>query len=129
MKIEAYNPEEARAFAEKWLPAWTGNNPERLPSFYTEDAFYSDPVIPKGVQGKKELLEYFKKLLARNPNWVWTQSSSTPLQDGFVNFWKAEIPTGNETVICHGVCLVQLRDELIYRNQVYFDPSELRKKL
>jgi hypothetical protein len=22
--------EEARNFAEKWLPAWTGNNPERL---------------------------------------------------------------------------------------------------
>jgi hypothetical protein len=25
---------EARAFADKWLPAWSGNNPELLASFY-----------------------------------------------------------------------------------------------
>lgn len=129
MQIQAYSPEEAKAFAEKWLPAWTGNKPELLASFYTEDAFYSDPVIPQGVQGKKALLEYFTKLLARNPNWVWTQTRSTPLQDGFANFWKAIIPTGNETVTCHGVCLVQIRSGLIYRNEVFFDASELRKKL
>ncbi|GEM_PF-6620569 len=50
MQIKTYSPQEAKAFAEKWLPAWTGNNPELLASFYTEDAFYSDPVIPRGVQ-------------------------------------------------------------------------------
>ncbi len=129
MQIEAYSPEEAKIFAEKWLPAWSGNNPELLASFYTDDVFYSDPVIPQGVNGKEALLAYFKKLLARNPNWIWTQSRSTPLQDGFANFWKAEIPTGGETVIIHGVCLVQIRDGLIYRNEVFFDPSELRKNL
>jgi hypothetical protein len=31
---------EAKRFAEKWLPAWTGNDPEWLASFYSEDAFY-----------------------------------------------------------------------------------------
>lgn len=129
MQMKAYNAEEAKIFAEKWLPAWTGNNPELLASFYTEDVFYSDPVIPEGLQGKKALLEYFTTLLERNPNWVWTQTRSTPLQDGFANFWKAVIPTGNEIVICKGVCLVQIRDGLIYRNEVFFDPSELRKKL
>ncbi len=128
MQIDAYSSQEAKAFAEKWLPAWTGNNPELLASFYTEDSFYSDPVIPRGVQGKKALLEYFRKLLAKNPHWVWTQTSATPLQDGFVNFWKAEIPAGDTKVICHGICLVQLRQGLIYRNQVFFDPSELQKR-
>jgi hypothetical protein len=28
------NADEARAFAEKWLPAWTGNNPGLLAGFY-----------------------------------------------------------------------------------------------
>ena len=39
---------EARQFAEAWLPAWTGNNPEHLGGFYSEDAFYLDPAISKG---------------------------------------------------------------------------------
>jgi hypothetical protein len=45
---------EARAFASRWLPAWTGNDPERLAS-YTEDAFYSDPAVPDGIEGRDAL--------------------------------------------------------------------------
>jgi ketosteroid isomerase-like protein len=47
---------EARRFAEAWLPAWTGNNPEHLVSFYFDDAFYLDPGIPEGVKGKPALI-------------------------------------------------------------------------
>jgi hypothetical protein len=28
--------DEARAFASSWLPAWTGNDPEKLADFYSE---------------------------------------------------------------------------------------------
>jgi len=42
--------EEAMRFADKWLPAWTGNDPERLASFYAEDAFYLDPGVPNGLR-------------------------------------------------------------------------------
>jgi ketosteroid isomerase-like protein len=52
--------EEARNFAERWLPAWTGNNPERLADFYSDDAIYLDPGVPGGVMGKPALLAYFK---------------------------------------------------------------------
>jgi len=55
---------QARAFAERWLPAWSGNNPESLASFYSEDAFYLDPAVPDGIRGKPALLAYFRKLLA-----------------------------------------------------------------
>jgi len=127
MQINAYSPEEAKAFAEKWLPAWSGNRPELLASFYTDDVFYCDPAIPQGVKGKDALLTYFKRLLAWKPNWVWTQTRSTPLQEGFANFWKAEIPFEKEVVTIHGLCLVQLREELIYRNEVFFDPSKLQE--
>lgn len=49
MQFEGPTREEARAFAERWLPAWSGNRPELLVSFYSEDAFYADPAIPAGV--------------------------------------------------------------------------------
>jgi ketosteroid isomerase-like protein len=84
--------EEARQFAEQWLPAWTGNDPERLAAFYSEDAFYLDPAVPSGIQGKAALLRYFRKLLAAFPDWVWTQREAIPMEDGFVNLWHARIP-------------------------------------
>lgn len=33
--LQALGATEARAFAERWLPAWTGVDPERLVAFYT----------------------------------------------------------------------------------------------
>lgn len=125
MEFVGYDAVEAREFAEKWLPAWSGNRPEQLASFYSADAVYSDPGIPAGVSGQEALLAYFKKLLARNPDWVWTHTGSSPLQDGFLNKWHASIPVGAVTVEVGGVCSVQLRDGLIYANHVYFDRSEL----
>ncbi len=117
---------EARKFAEQWLPAWSGNHPERLADFYADDAFYLDPGIPDGVRGKKDLLVYFRKLLAVNPNWVWQQIEGIPLEDGFLNKWLARIPVGSATLEIVGVCFVQLDDAgKIRRNEVYFDRSHL----
>jgi hypothetical protein len=117
---------EARQFAERWLPAWSGNNPELLVSFYAEDAFYLDPGIPGGVKGKSQLLAHFRKLLANNPSWVWTQIEGIPLSDGFLNKWLAKIPVGPITLEIIGVCLVQLDGAgKISRNEVYFDRTSL----
>jgi len=60
---------EAKEFASRWLPAWTGNDPERLVSFYTDDCLYSDPAVPEGIEGKEALLHYFGSLLASFPDW------------------------------------------------------------
>ena len=129
MQFHGMSTVEARAFAEEWLPAWSGNRPELLASFYTDDAFYSDPAVPNGVQGRHALLEYFKKLLSRNPAWVWTHRGSIPLHDGFLNQWHASIPIGKKTVEVDGVCSVQLRDNLIFANHVFFDRSEVLKAI
>ena len=59
--------EKAREFASRWLPAWTGNDPEKLADFYSDDALYLDPAVPGGIRGKDNLLAYFRKLLAQNP--------------------------------------------------------------
>lgn len=129
MTLNALTKKEARKFAEKWLPAWTGNRPEYLASFYTEDAFYLDPTLPKGVTGRTGLTEYFKGLLKNNPDWIWNHSGSIPMKDGFVNQWHASIPVGKKTLDIDGICLVQLRDGLIYANQVYFDTNELMTEI
>ncbi len=118
--------ETAREFASGWLPAWTGNNPEKLAAFYSDDCFYLDPGIPDGINGKKELLSYFRKLLSQNPNWIWSQLEAIPMQGGFLNKWLAEIPVGDEVIRCIGVCLVQFNAQHeICRNEVYFDRTDL----
>lgn len=120
----------AAQFAQRWLPAWTGNDPERLASFYSDDALYVDPGITAGVRGKAALLAYFRKLLAHNPNWVWTQLEAIPMEDGFLNKWLAKIPVGTKTLDVVGVCLVQLDAAgKIRRNEVYFDRTELLSEI
>ena len=125
MELNGLDAQEAKAFAESWLPAWSGNRPELLASYYSTDAFYCDPAIPDGIRGQEALLGYFRKLLAQNPDWVWTHSGSIPLKDGFVNQWHASIPVGGKTLEVDGVCLVQIADGKIYSNQVYFDRTPL----
>ncbi|MCX5851430.1 MAG: hypothetical protein NT072_05175 [Deltaproteobacteria bacterium] len=118
--------EEAREFASRWLPAWTGNEPDKLVDFYSDDAFYLDPTIPKGVQGKGPLIAYFRKLLGQNPYWVWTQIEPIPMEGGFLNKWLARIPVGEKMIECIGVCFVQFDERgKIRRNEVYFDTHEL----
>ena len=124
--VTRMNKKEAKEFALKWLPAWTGNDPEKLAEFYSDDCFYLDPAIPSGVNGKAELLAYFKKLLSQNPDWVWTQIEPIPMEGGFLNKWLAKIPVGQKVIECVGVCFVQFNsDGKIKRNEVYFDRSGL----
>ena len=77
------NEEDAAEFASRWLPAWTGNKPEELASFYSDDCFYSDAGIPNGVRGKVALIDYFRKLLAQNPDWVWSRLRQFPWKAAF----------------------------------------------
>ncbi len=118
--------EEAKEFASRWLPAWTGNRPEKLASYYSGDCFYMDAGIPNGANGKAELIGYFRKLLAQNPEWIWSQIEAIPMEGGFLNTWLAKIPVGEKTLECIGVCFLQFDEQgKIKRNEVYFDRTEL----
>ncbi|MCU0554887.1 MAG: nuclear transport factor 2 family protein [Syntrophales bacterium] len=118
--------EQAREFASRWLPAWTGNEPEKLAAFYSDDALYLDPAVPGGIRGKEKLLAYFRKLLAQNPGWVWTQIEGIPMEGGFLNKWHARIPIGERVIESVGVCFVQFDGQgKIRRNEVYFDRAEM----
>jgi len=117
--------DEARRFSADWLPAWTGNNPNKVASFYTDDVFYLDPSVPDGIEGKPAFVAYLSKLLAHNPDWVWSQIDAIPMEGGFVNIWKLDAPVGDKIVTCRGVCTVKFKDSLISRNEVYFDTMPL----
>ncbi len=116
---------DLKSFCTTWLKAWTGNNPDHLLTFYTDDAFYSDPAKPQGITSREGLRHYFQKLLAKNPHWVWEAEEIFPTEKGFILKWQATIPNNLKTIIKNGMDIVELKDGKICRNEVYFDPQDL----
>lgn len=122
--------EEARAFTDQWLPAWSGNNPERLLAFYADDAFFLDPGRPAGIRGKEQLTAYFTKVLGHNPTWVWSQLEPFPLENGFMNRLQAWIPIGDKTIQCSALCFLLFDEQgKICRNEIYFDRTDLVREI
>ena len=121
--------EKAKEFCERWLPAWTGNRPELLISFYSDDAFYSDPYIPQGLKGKEQLLAYLKKLISIYPNWKYEHVEIFPTENGFTLKWQVSLPMNNDTVVDYGVDIVEISNGKITRNEVYFDTARLMKAI
>ena len=114
-------------FCEQWLNSWTGNKPEQLLSFYSDDAFYSDPANKQGLRGNVELLPYFKKLLKYNPDWKWKAVEIIETAKGFTLKWEATIPVGGAFVKEQGLDIVELSNGKISRNEVYFDRADWLK--
>lgn len=119
------NPDALRDFCMRWLATWTGNRPDELLGFYTEDCYYQDPGRPTGLRGHVELRPYLEKLLRANPQWTWEAVEILPTELGFCCKWRATIPHGERVVTEVGLDLVELRGERISRNEVYFDRTQL----
>ncbi len=117
--------DELFEFCEKWLHAWTGNNPEKLMDYYTEDALYVDPANRDGLRGKAEIREYFEKLLDVYRDWVWKPIEVFPIESGTIVKWECTIPVGPETLYEVGLDIVELEGKKISRNEVYFDRTRL----
>ncbi len=111
-------------FCNKWLPAWTGNRPDTLLEFYSENAFYSDPANPQGLRGHAKLRPYFTKLLAANPDWKWETIEVFPTHHGFILKWRATIPIGDTKIQEYGLDIVELKNGKVSRNEVYFDRTQ-----
>jgi hypothetical protein len=111
-----------RTFIESWLAAWTGGEQsvDKLLSFYTPSARYQDPAVAD-LRGTDALRAYFKNLLRRYPAWRWEVLEIFATESGCVLKWKATLDERSTT----GLDIVELRDGLIDRNEVYFDPSKL----
>ena len=120
---------EIITFCQNWLTSWTGNNPEKLISFYSKTAYYQDPANPNGLKGHDEIFPYFKKLLAANPKWIWQMIEGYPTKKGFILKWRATIPINFEEITNYGMDIVELEGDKIIRNEVYFDRTELLSSL
>jgi hypothetical protein len=116
-------------FCNPWLAAWTGNKPEKLIEFYSEDAFYLDPAKPEGLKGREKIFAYFKKILAANPDWIWEVVEVYPTERGFVGKWKATIPIGTKILIEYGMDIVEVENGKVKRNEVYFNLANLLSAL
>jgi len=116
-------------FCVKWLNAWTGNKPEELIHYYAEDAYYQDPATPTGIKGQSDILNYFRKLLSKNPEWQWKMEELYPTSKGFILKWNANIPIGKEIINAVGMDIVELCRDKIIRNEVYFDRTLMLDKL
>ncbi len=121
--------EKAKDFCNQWLPAWTGNNPESLVSFYSEDAFYSDPFIPQGQKGKEQVLAYFRKFVRQYPNWKYDPVEIFPTEGGFTFKWKVSLPINNDIIVDYGMDIIEISNNKITRNEVYFDTARLLKNI
>jgi hypothetical protein len=112
---------DLKAFVDNWLSAWTGNKPQRLIKFYTDDVFYLDPANQDGIKGKVNLETYFTKLLSKNANWKWRVMEVFPTAKGFTLKWEAIIPVLDKTFLIYGVDIVEMRGDKICRDEIYFD--------
>ena len=119
------NKKEMLNFIEDWLAAWTGNDPNRLAEFYHDEAVYVDPANREGLEGKREILTYFKRLLDYYQDWKWTPVEIFPTEKGCIVKWHCEIPVGPEVLQEKGLDIVEFKDDKISRNEVYFDRSRL----
>jgi predicted SnoaL-like aldol condensation-catalyzing enzyme len=117
--------DDLNEFCRRWLRAWTGNRPQELVQFYAGDAYYQDPARPGGLRGSQQLLEYFTRLLRKNPDWVWTATEVIPTAKGLVLKWTATIPQASSVVTVAGLDILEIREGKITRNEVYFDRSAL----
>jgi len=121
--------EQLEDYCRSWLAAWTGNDPEGLLAYFAPDTYYQDPGNPRGLRGHDALRPYFQKLLAVNPEWIWSLVELMPTARGFTLKWEANIPVGTETVRVEGLDIVELADGKIVRNEVYFDRVPLLEAL
>ncbi|TFG09967.1 nuclear transport factor 2 family protein [Candidatus Thorarchaeota archaeon] len=119
------NKEELFEFCEEWLKAWTGNNPDKLLEYYTDDALYVDPAHRDGLKGKEQIREYFERLLDVYRDWVWKPIEVFPIKSGAIVKWECTIPVGAETLHEVGLDIVELEGRKISRNEVYFDRTRL----
>ncbi len=119
---------DALALSEKVLAAWNRQDVEGVIACYTEDCVYLDPNTHGPVEGRDSLRRYLTKLFARwKMHWTLKEFHTLSEVSGGGFLWHATLtPTdGGRTVEVDGMDLVMLHDNLLRRNEVYFDRMAL----
>jgi hypothetical protein len=107
--------EKAKDFCNRWLPAWTGNNPELL--------------VSQGLKGNERIVKYFRKFISYYPDWKYEYVEIFPTEKGFTLKWKVSLPINSDTIVDFGLDIVEISNDKIIRNEVYFDTARLQKAI
>jgi steroid delta-isomerase-like uncharacterized protein len=114
--------------ADDFLAAWNSQDVEKVVATYTDDVVYLDPNTRGAVKGSDDLRRYLEKLFAAwEMTWALKEAFLLEGGDGCAVLWHATIkkPGGEKVVEFDGMDLVQVRDDRISRNEVYFDRAAL----
>lgn len=119
---------DALALSEKVLAAWNRQDVEGVVACYTEDCVYLDPNTHGPVEGRDALRRYLTKLFGRwKMHWTLKEFHTFGEVSGGGFLWSATLTPsdGGRTVEVEGMDLVILRENLLRRNEVYFDRMAL----
>jgi len=115
-------------FVDRWLEAWTAQDPHQLLSFYADKFSYLDPATITPITDHDVMRRYLQKLF---DGWTmtWKRRAVYRLADSpaAALLWRATIQrTGKEQIIeVDGMDFIVFRDGLIAENEVYFDRTKL----
>lgn len=118
--------------AESFLDGWNIQDIEKVVATYTDDVVYLDPNTKGEVKGSDALRRYLKKLFAAwEMTWALKELFLFEGGEGSAVLWHATIkkPGGEKVIEFDGMDLVQVRDDRISRNEVYFDRVALMELL
>lgn len=114
--------------SEKILEAWNVQDVELVAGCYAADVIYRDPNTRGNVNGADAMRRYLKKLFAAwKMHWALREVYPFGETNGGAFLWRASIrrADGGKTVEIEGMDLILLENDLIKRNDVYFDRAAL----
>ena len=118
--------------AEAFLGAWNTQKVENVLACYSKDTVYRDPNTRGEIKGAESFGAYLQKLFSLwKMHWSLREAYSLSGVEGAAVLWHASLQKmGNEEAVkVDGMDLVILENDLITRNEVYFDRSVLQTLL
>lgn len=116
--------EELKQFIQEWLAAWS-SSPEELLNYYHPNATYSDPSLKEPLTDRNQLSNYFSALLRKFNGWKWELVELFDHTPTATLKWKATFLIEGKTIVKYGMDIIEIKDEKIIRNEVYFDRTGL----
>ena len=119
---------KSRELCERWLKAWSGNDPQAVVDMLSEDAVYRDPVRSTGWYGKLAIAEYLDIVFVRNPEWKFTLVDCWDIdKDTIVMKRRIRNTIDNRVFEDNGVEFLEVNsDGLISSVEMYYDRAAWR---
>jgi ketosteroid isomerase-like protein len=120
--------EKMMELAERFLHAWNTQEVERVLACYTDGAEYRDPNTRGVVRGEDGLRRYLTKLFSGwTMHWSLREAHLFDGGKGCAVLWHATFRRhdGQRTIGLDGMDFVEVEDDLIARNEVWFDRAQL----